>query len=106
MQSRFFNLPILKPPIEQKSFHVRDIEFTAELTSYSGADLQGGLGGLSPPTSLRPMDTPLIPPLIFEMKQWRRREEEEEEKGRKKKNMDMSPIYIFELDSPQLPSVP
>ena len=52
------------------------------------------------------MDTHLISPLIFEMKQWRRREEEEEEKGRKKKNMDMSPIYIFELDSPQLPSVP
>ena len=68
----------------------------------SGADLQGGLGGIKPPYLPKTHGYPSNPPLIFEMKQWRRREEEEEEKGRKKKKkkMDMSPLYIFELDSP------
>ena len=72
---------------------------TAHVALSPGADLRGARGDQA---LLPPQDT-WIPPkasTIFGMKQWRKREEKEEEKGRKKKRVNMSPLYLFNLDSP------
>ena len=60
---------------------------------------RGAIGGIKPPDLPNTHGYPPKPPFIFEMKQWRERGVEEE-KERKKKRVDMSPLYIFELDSP------
>ena len=69
----------------------------------SGADLQGGLGGVKPPYLPKTHGYPPKLPLNFLEETMKRKRGGRRREGEEEEESEYEPLYIFELDSTLLP---